>query len=492
MKKIALILVITALSSCFSFGKMQVFFQYSFFNIPGQDPYVETYLTAIGKSVKFAKNTNNKFQASLLVTILFKQEGQVKTFKKYNLLSPEIDDTLRAFPNFIDQQRIPVPAGIYNFELIIGDNNNNSESYSYKDIFNISFPTGEITFSGIQFLEKYEQAASQTILTKNGYDLYPYVSDFYPDNMNKLIFYTELYQTSEVLKNDEFLIKYAVMTGAKNTPLPDFSRFKKVKPQPVQVLLAEFDIEKLPSGNYFLSVEAVSKENKVLASKKIFFQRSKTSKPADSTDYASVDYSYTFVASITNKDTLKDYIRCLRPVSNEAEKRFVDNLMRSDSVPYMQQFFYNFWQTRNFSNPEGEWLNYYQQVLLVNRLFKTQVLKGYESDRGRVYLQYGSPNSINENKFDPVAYPNEIWHYYNLRSQSNIKFVFYNPNISSKDFSLLHSDLRGEIQNSKWENVIYSRHEGVGIPTNSMQGNEHFSGGNSSTGSVNGRMEQVK
>lgn len=481
-----------ALSSCFSYGKMQIFFQYSFFNIPTQGPYVETYLTTIGQSVFFTRNANNKFQASVLVTILFKQEGQIKTFKKYNLLSPEIDDTLHTFPNFIDQQRISVPAGIYNFELIVEDNHNPVESYSYKDIITIDFPINEISISGIQFLEKYETSKTQSVLTKNGYDLYPYVADFYPDNLNKLIFYTEIYNATAVVKDSVYLIKYSILSGFKNTPLTEYGRYKKVKPQEVYVLLAEFDIENLPSGNYFICIEAVSRENKILATKKIFFQRSKTRKAEDNDDYASTDIVNTFVASITNKDTLKEYINCVRPIANEAEKRFMENIIRADSIPFSQQFFYNFWQARNFANPQGEWLKYQEQVQLVNRLYKTQILKGYESDRGRVYLQYGSPNSVNENKFDPVAYPNEIWQYYSLRNQSNIKFVFYNPNISSRDFSLLHSDLRGEIHNSKWENVIYARHEGIGIPTNAMQGNEGFSGGNSSSGSVNGRMEQVK
>lgn len=480
MKNILFTILLIACCNYSGFSKMQVFFQSSFFNIPGQGPYIETYLTTIGESVVFTKNTNGKFQASVQITILFKQEGQIKTFKKYNLLSPEIDDTLKTLPNFVDQQRIPVPAGVYNFELIVADNNNPKEDYSFKDIITIDFPSEEISFSGIQLLEKFETSAKETVLTKNGYDLYPYVANFYPENLNKLIFYTEIYNTDKVLKNEDFLIRYSIEYYASGKPIGEFSRFKKSKPSTVNILLSEFNIEKLKSGNYNLAIEIINKENKVLKSKKVFFQRSNIMNQQDSIDYATGDINNTFAASIINKDTIKEYIKALRPISNEAEKRFTANILKKDSLQYMQQFFYNFWQSRNFANPQEEWNKYKQQLDLVNRLYKTPIEKGYETDRGRVYLQYGSPNEIVENKFEAGQYPNEIWHYYSIKGQNNIKFIFYNPDLTTNVFHLIHSDLIGEIQEKSWENII--NRDRIRVRENqksddNMRGNEHFSGG---------------
>lgn len=474
MKKILFAILLIACFSYTGFGKMQVFFQYSFFNIPGQGPYIETYLTTIGESVVFIKNSNNKFQASVIITFIFKQDEQIKTFKKYTLLSQEIDDTLKALPNFVDQQRIPLPAGIYNFELLVSDNNKTSESYSYKDTLTIDFPTEDISFSGIQLLEKFEPSKTESILTKNGYDLYPYVANFYPENLNKLIFYTEIYNTNKFFKNEDFLIRYSIESYSTAKPIGEYSRFKKTKPSEVNILLTEFDIEKLQSGNYNLSVEVVNKENRVLKSKKIFFQRSARVKQSDNIDFSTLDISNTFVSSITNIDTIKGYIRCLRPISSEADKRFTSNVLKSDSLKYLQQYFYSFWQSRNFANPQEEWNKYKQQVNLVNRLYKTPIENGYETDRGRVYLQYGSPNSINENKFEAEQWPNEIWHYYSIKGQNNIKFIFYNPDLTTNVYHLLHSDLVGEIREPKWEKIIY---RGLKEDENNLRGNEHFSNG---------------
>ncbi|MBI5218505.1 MAG: GWxTD domain-containing protein [Bacteroidia bacterium] len=489
MKKILAFLILISVCSHAVFAKkLKVFFQYSSFSIPQQDPYLETYLTAVGNSVVFKKTETGKFQASIQITMLFKQQDHVKTFKKYNLLSPEIDDTLNALPNFIDQQRIPIPQGIYNVELIVADNNNPDESFSFKDLLSVDFPKDDISFSGVQFLEKYEVSKNQTIITKNGYDLYPYVSDFYPENINKLIFYAEIYNTDKIFKTDEFLLRYSVESISKNRIISEYSRSKKTKPAEVNILLAEFDINNLPSGNYNLLFEVVNKDNKTVKSKKVFFQRSKMVIKDENIDYTAMDISNTYVSSITNADTIKDYIKCVWPIATEKEKHHSDNVLKSNNVVFMQQFFYSFWSTRNFGNPQEEWLNYKKQVDLVNKLYKTQIEKGYETDRGRTYLQYGDPNTITENRFDPVALPNEIWHYYSIRGQTNIKFIFYNPDLTTNVYHLLHSDLKGEIQNSQWESVLYGRHEGQGIPEN-MQGNEHFTKGTKTSGTYDGRMK---
>lgn len=468
---------------------LQVFFQSAVFNVPSQEPFVETYLTVLGNSATFKKTATGKFQSSILITMLFSQNGEIKAFRKYNLSSPEVNDSIGPFPNFVDQQRVSLANGHYDFELFVADNNFPADSFSYKSKIVVDIPANDICISGIEMLEKYEMSKTQTIITKNGFDLYPYVSDFYPENINKIGFYAEIYNTDKALKDEDFIIRYTIATVSQNYALSKYSKFKKLKPAPVHVLLAEFDIDSLPSGNYNLAIEVVSKNNKVLKHKKVFFQRSKNLKQNTEIDYKRVDVASSFVSSITNLDTLREYIRSTWPISGETEKRYQENILKSDTLKYLQQYFYGFWQSRSFTNPQGEWESYDKQVKLVNRLYKTPVEKGYASERGRVYLQYGAPNSITENKFDAIGYPNEIWHYYSVKGQSNIKFVFYNPDLTANTYRLLHSDLRGEIQNPKWENVIYSRHEGKGISTEGMQGNEHFSGKTKSTGTVDGRMK---
>jgi len=123
----------------------------------------------------------------------------------------------------------------------------------------------------------------------------------------------------------------------------------------------------------------------------------------------------------------------------------------------MQRYFLNFWVDRNTLDPQMEWVEYLSRVNKANISFKAITIEGYRTDRGRVFLQYGQPNVISDHHFEPAAYPYEIWHYYRLGDQQNKKFVFYAHDVVTNDFQLIHSDAVGELNNYRWETIIYKR-----------------------------------
>jgi GWxTD domain-containing protein len=145
------------------------------------------------------------------------------------------------------------------------------------------------------------------------------------------------------------------------------------------------------------------------------------------------------------------------PISSSTEKLFINTQLKVASLENMQKFFLAFWQSRNAVNPSGEWQKYYLQVLAVNEEFKTPSKKGYETERGRVYLQYGPPNTRFREYMDPSAWPYEIWHYYLIGTQSNGKFLFYSRDYAHNDFVILNSNVKGEISNYRWEVDLHTR-----------------------------------
>ena len=447
--------------------KLQVSFHYAAFNSPNNGPYIETYMTVFGQSSTFIKNDNNKFQSSIEITMIFKQESKVINFTKFNLLSPELSDTTETKPNFIDQQRISLPNGIYNFELIIKDKNSDAKEFSFNDIITINFNDTEICFSGVQFIEKFSETKTENILSKNGYDLVPYVSNFFPDNMSELIFYTEIYNISTILKDEkDILVQYFIENFNNGKTLDQYTKFKKQTAKGLNIVFGQLNISDLPSGNYNLNIEIKNKENVLLKSQKVFFQRSNPEKDINIEDISSIKIEDVFTNKYQSIDTLAEYIRCIRPIADFVERRFIDNNSKSTTLSFMQQYFYSFWAKRNSVKPEKEWEYYKKQVNLVNSLYSSPIEKGYESDRGWVFLQYGAPNNATEFKHESNTFPYEIWHYYRLgeneTTQTNIKFVFYNPDIAGNDYILLHSNARGEIFDKNWEKRLYNPHDNQG------------------------------
>lgn len=453
LKRIFTLLFSLIVILTYSQKNLIAFFYSSPFYNPEHGAYIETYMAIVGKSVSFIETEQDKLvQATLEVTMLFKQNNEIKYFRKYNLKSPKVPDTIEFKPNFIDMQRIPLESGIYSFELIVKDvNDSTGYKFIYNDILTIEFNDTNANISGIQLVESYKKTKKQNLYSKNEYDLVPYVSNFFPNTVMNLTFYAEVYNMDKIVGLDEaYLLKYFIEGFNTNKVLHEYSHFRKQLASPVNVIFENMNIEKLPSGNFNLVIEIRDKNNKLLKDKKYFFQRSNPGMEYSLSDLPSIDISNSFVLNITDADTLKEYIRSVRPISDELECTFADNQLKAGNLKLMQQFFLNFWEKRNKTNPEIEWKYYLEQVIQVNNSFSTQIMKGYETDRGRVYLQYGAPNTITDKKYEMQYYPYEIWHYYQTQGQTNRKFVFYQPGLAVNDYELIHSNANGEISNESW------------------------------------------
>ena len=411
MKKlVALFLLFIVVSGIGFSQKIKANFSYSTFSSPTNETYLETYLNFNGNSLKYVK-TNDKWQATVEITYIFKQGDTIIDFKKYNLQSPEYSDSLNARSNFFDQQRIPLSVGKYDFEITLKDLNSIENAFSTIQELEIDYKENVIQLSDITLIESFKKTEIKNILTKSGYDLMPYTSDFYPQEFEKLLFYVEVYNTDKVLEKDEaFLINYFIESFESKQIVGNYRSFKRENSKPVNVVMTSFDIQKLPSGNYNLVVELKNKNNQTITLKKVFFQRSN----ANANELlVSDDYINSFVTTM-NQNDLEYYIKSIAPISSQIELNFAKNQLSAKDLELMKQYFYNFWLTRNATNPEDEWKKYKELVKITDQLFATSIKKGYETDRGRIYLKHGKPNTLSEIKNETSSYPYEIWHYYGI------------------------------------------------------------------------------
>jgi GWxTD domain-containing protein len=478
MKKIYISLVLVLFAFQIDAKNLQAYLSYATFYSPSDGSYIETYLSVVGKSVEFIKNSNGKFQATVQISMVFKKDDIIKDFKKIDLLSPEIDDTASIDFTFMDQQRFPLPDGNYDVEIQLLDKNaSNAKAYSTTESLEISYPRDTVCVSGIQLVESYKETTdTKSILSKNGYDLVPFTINYYPSSIKSLTFYAEVYNSDTVFKSDEkFVIYYYIEAYETGKTLNDYYKFKKETPKKVIVVFSEFDISNLPSGNYNLVVDVRDKENKSIAYNEMFFQRNNPDAQFNMQDIAALNTANTFVDQITSMDTLKDFIKSTYPVSTQTEKLFAESSMKTADLKTLQQYFLNFWINRNASDPQKAWSEYYIEVQKVNKEYGSIIKKGYETDRGRVYLQYGPPNTVTESVSDPSSYPYEIWHYYTLASQKNRKFVFYLPDLVTNDYELIHSDAFGEVYDPSWQMKLTERNTITNDPYQT-KGSDYYGG----------------
>jgi GWxTD domain-containing protein len=461
------------------------------FTTPAGNTYFETYVTISGSSIVYEKTSgaDGAYAGKVKISIEFKQGDSIKKSDTYNLLSPYVldtnkkmalkevkvpaqpdkDDSINAKkstdndnrPDFSAVKRYWLPKGDYSVQIKIEDVNNPlAKVVSVKGKVSVGYASDSVAIADAELLMSYSPSQHASQLSKSGYDMVPYVYSFYPKEMKTFSFYTEIYNTPKVFQASKFVVKYYIESADNHIVLANYTKVAVHKADTVVPVLGSFDIEKLHTGKYNLVVDVIDKDNKKIATREYSFIRNNPIVRDASMDenLATVNIAGTFVADIKNQDTLREYVRSLAPIAHTDDRYFINSVDEQSDTSLMRRFFYNFWVAHNPADPKKAWDDYYVQVKLVNRKFGTSYKKGYQTDRGRVYLQYGAPSQRDQETINADSYPYEIWEYYKLADgESDKKFIFYEPSLATNDFVLLHSTAKGEVQNRQWQQVLFGQ-----------------------------------
>lgn len=438
---------------------VDAYFDYAAFFTRETGPYVETYISFKSKSLEQIINSDSVPQASVEVTMLFSNADEVKEYRKFKLVSTPLFEGSNTVPDFIDLQRIAIPEGIYNFQLIVKDNYAADTAIPYKTsrLITVNIPEKEMALSGIEFVEKYELSKKLNIYIKDSFECIPYVSDVFNHDVNYLRFYAELYNSAENIGGlQNFFVDTYIEEIHTSKPMLEFKTSQQQQALSKNTIFKEINIKNLTTGNYYLVVEIYDIKKNLLLSSKKFFQRVNATASTKPIELKNISISKTFVAAFTNTDSLSNYIKAMKPIADINERLFIESQLQTATLKLMQQFFYSFWEARNTENPAEAWNEYLLHLKTVEQTFKTNKLMGFETERGRVYLQFGSPNSLTEKLPANGIVHHQIWNYYNIADQTDINFIFYNKTGGPNDFDLLHSNLKGEKANSNWQFELFA------------------------------------
>lgn len=475
MKK--LLTIICILAGITAIAKPQIYFNYKVFYTPEQGPYLSTSLQFISGSFKYKGDELGTLNASVEITHLFTSDDRIVLVDKYILNSPDMKDSI--VDDFYDVQRYKLPVGVYTYELVIKDLISGEEVQGSQEIEIKALAPDEISLSDIEFIEDLHKSEEQNNFTKNGYFMLPYLTNYFPPEMDKIAFYTEIYNTNQLMATDEqFLVTYSVEHYKTAKPVEGIFKFKRLNAAQVVPQIVVIPIAALRSGDYYLRIDIINKDNDTLFSEKQFFQRRNDVIQSDLASIKEVEIDPSFKNSIV-RDSVPYYLGSLMPISERYEYEIIRTMLKGSDTSYMEQYFFAYWRQTSPENPLLAWTNYKHQVYYTEKMFGTQIKYGWEADRGRVHLQYGAPNAVIDRPNEPSAYPYQIWHYYRIGQRSNVRFVFYNPDIATNDYPLLHSDMQGELQNFRWEGDLHRR-DTPNTNVDDPGGSVHY-GGNSGT-----------
>ncbi len=420
-----------------------------------EKPYIEVNLEIAALTVTYKPIDSTQVQASVEVLILIKDGDKIVNFEKYILNSPIVLQPQA----ILDVKRIPVQNGNYTLEVQVQDLNNLNNKDIVTQAVSIQLEK-KVTLSDITLLRSFKTDNSESPFNKNGFFLEPLPFAFYDKGATRLVFYAETYYTKLLGNDGTYNIRYLIEKERGNnlkTLISAGSQRKQMSD--IDAVLVQMDISRLESGNYSLTVELRTSGNELLSAKSVTFQRSNPFLNFNEVELTDELLSQQFVKDI-DETNLRYSLRAISAmVSGGDDQEALKNVLKSNDAKQMRYFLFRHFAHLNPNNPAIEYKEYIELAGMVDKKFQSGFRYGFETDRGRTYLKYGKPNDVIHVEDDPSAAPYEIWVYETFPStgQQRVKFLFYNPSLAGEDYIHLHSNARGQIQNPKWERILYSR-----------------------------------
>ena len=442
-------------------------------------PYLEVYVTAERPSL--ARGSGGRRAVEVLVTLRAEgaPEDSLALADRVTLWSPP-GDTLA---NFMEALRYSVPAGEYVLRLAITDPHaaGAPAPLELSTPIAVREPGEGMRLSDIQLVAgrtPVAESSAASTLVKGGHVLEPLAGGLVRRQMDGLSAYVEVYPAADAAAaaGAPAVLEHTLSRLTDEGQVEDLTR-KTMRLREVSATTPAFlryRTTSLPSGRYLLTLKLRDRGLQELDRRLATFYVANPE--ADALAEAATGPPDTAFVDRIPADSLAYVLLSLIPVTEAEQQGVIQGAVRSTSEEVRRRTILNhFLAAAPRPSAAGEAYRAYMAVVReVDLAFRSGFGRGFQTDRGHVWLKYGQPDDRIAVDNDPSAPPYEIWVYnYVARTQQTPgKFLFYNPSLDNANFVMLHSTVRGEIRDPRWRRELYSKTIGEFGDADSAQGTD--------------------
>ncbi|MCS7189761.1 MAG: GWxTD domain-containing protein, partial [Bacteroidia bacterium] len=440
-------MIIRFLAGCFFLGWAQVAFYVEpirYFGLDG-NPYVELFLGVDGTSVRYIP-AQDEYHAKVDFSLVLRNSAEEPVYAdKFSFILPSVRDT--NLPSrqriYADVRRLRLPKGIYTLEIEGRDPHQLPKSQVVKAItqFEISEPKRGFAYSDLLYATLLTPAKGEGY-ERHNLHIQPLISNGILIDPDSLIVYGEILHVDS-LTTEPYYLRLRVLDAQQAQEITSLSLVKRPRrPSAFEAFFFTLPLRGLPSGIYLTQVELCRNDGELLASwyRRFVLYNTRESLP----DATEEEYDTQFGFP---ENKLDELLSAMSYLATPTERSFLHGL---GSFSEKKKFFMAFWKKRA-TMPNGitakEFLRRFEYA---QQHFKSTLRPGWRTDRGRVFIQYGPPNDMQFFYNEPDKYPYQIWTYNQIGSQTQVIFVFYDPDLITGEYPLLHSNKIGELQNRNW------------------------------------------
>jgi GWxTD domain-containing protein len=214
-------------------------------------------------------------------------------------------------------------------------------------------------------------------------------SDFAGGKGHKLLYYLEIYQGSD---SADHVVVQTILRSASGKMMYRDTLTSPLEQRTVRQI-RNVSLEEIPPGDYSLEIELKGRRNKKIDSRK-------------------KDFSVVW----NHRATLEgDYKTALEQISYIARPDEIEVLKKLTTLEERLKAIEAFWKERDptLGTAQNEFRDeFYRRIIIANRNFRFMRRPGWRTDRGRIYIQYGEPDQVDDYPYLPNRWPLQIWHYH--------------------------------------------------------------------------------
>ena len=447
MKKIFFYFLLVSFNILFAQKELKFEFDFARFNYDTTSVYLEFYYELNPNGMKVINSPNGQVSEAIVhIEMKNLSTGEFFINRNWKIQSPVADSVQKTLSGVIGYV---VPAGKYSLYLKAYDSQNQNISKTIEETIQINpFSNEKYSLSDIELSNRIKKdgADQNSIFYKNTLEVYPNPSMFYSDQSPVLFYYAELYNLKLSNPEQQFILQRLLFNSQGKSVYKLDKHIKQNSNASVEIGL--INLSKYPTDTYNLVLSLIDPAtNQAYVSSKRFYFYNPTVSDSLSKIVSNANLLSSEFAVYTNEECDKLFAQS----KYIASKNEIDQYKKLDSLNAKREFLFRFWKNRDsdLSTERNEFKDeYMRRVLYANENFTVAGKDGYLSDRGRVYLIYGSPDQRDFYHSESNMKPYEIWFYNDI--EGGVQFIF--GDISGfGNYELLHSTKRGEVNDPDWE-----------------------------------------
>ena len=368
---------------------------------------LEVYYQVFNFGLQFKKETT-EFVANYVFAITINDNSGrqiIAQEQERSIRTADYGKTISRFDYRTSQMNFSLPPGTY--KIICSLRDENSKSVTNRD-FSVklrNFSGGMPSASDVQFAHAIEPAGEeQSVFRKGEFTIIPIPSRYYgEDDSARLSYYFEVYSGGSDMTHVK--VEAMVRSSVRGT----------VSRDTVTVALADtlnrqvrtLSLEQCPPGDYELQVKLLGHRGHLL-------------------DERSEAFSLQWTQEGLLRHDFRTALDQLRLIAQPSE---IKKMQKLGTYEERLEAFNAFWVGRDptVGTKENETKReFYRRVAYANRQFQHLRQPGWRTDRGRIYIQYGDPDQIDDVPMAPNYPPYQVWHYYRQGSYRRFAFVDQN------------------------------------------------------------------